>query len=366
MGTLLPQAIVLERKLKKDEEPMPPYNDYTWNEIQSQPQAWAATLDLLNNQTAAVRAFYRDQQFDQVVFTGCGSTYYLSLAAAASMREIGGINAVGLPASEIWLYPRTAFPTNQHALLVAVSRSGETTETLRAVEAFRAAGRGPILTLSCYGDRPLAQLGDLNLVIEAGQENSIAQTRAFSTLYLAALYLAALHADRANLLGELARLPAAGRRVLDTYQPLAHELATSDHLSHYFFLGSGARYGLAAEISLKMKEMSLSESEPFHFLEYRHGPQSMANPGTLIVGLLSDTNQVHESAVLNEMQAHGARSVAIGARAADVELDVVDELVRGPLYLPFGQMLAYERAIWRGLTPDRPHQLSAVVKLGDA
>jgi len=344
---------------------MPPFDDYTWNEIQSQPQAWAATLEVLHNQAAAVRGFYQNQPFDQVVFTGCGSTYYLSLAAAASLREIGGINAVGQPASEIWLYPRVTFPTDQRTLLIAVSRSGETTETLRAVESFRAAGRGPVLTLSCYGDRPLAQSGDLNLVIEAGQEHSIAQTRAFSTLYLAALYLAALYADRADLLTELGRLPAAGRQVLDTYRPLAHELAAGERLERCFFLGSGARYGLAAELSLKMKEMSLSESEPFHFLEYRHGPQSMANPGTLIIGLLSDTNYAHESAVLGEMQAHGARPVAIGARSADVEFVAVDELVRGPLYIPFGQMLAYERAIRRGLTPDRPHQLSAVVKLGE-
>jgi len=345
---------------------MPPFDDYTWSEIQSQPQAWAATLDLLHGRAAAVRAFYQNQPFDQVVFTGCGSTYYLSLAAAASLREIGRVNAVGQPASEIWLYPRTTFPTDQRTLLVAVSRSGATTETLRAVESFRAAGRGPVLTLSCYAEQPLAQLGDLNLVIEAGQEQSIAQTRAFSTLYLATLYLAALQADRADLLGELGRLPAAGRQVLDTYQPLAHVLAANERLERCFFLGSGARYGLAAELSLKMKEMSLGESEPFHFLEYRHGPQSMANPGTLIVGLLSGTNHARESAVLGEMRAHGARCVAIGAQSADVELVAADELVRGPLYLPFGQMLAYERAVWRGLTPDRPHQLSAVVKLGDA
>jgi glutamine---fructose-6-phosphate transaminase (isomerizing) len=344
---------------------MPAYDDYTWSEIQSQPQAWAAALELLHGQSAAILSLYRSQPFDQVVFTGCGSTYYLSLAAAASLREIGGIGAVGQPASEIWLYPRTTFPTNQRTLLVAVSRSGETTETLRAVEAFRAAGRGPVLTLSCYADRPLAQFGDLNLVIEAGQEHSIAQTRAFSTLYLATLYLAALYADRADLLAELGRLPAACRQVLDTYRPLAHELAANERLERCFFLGSGARYGLAAELSLKMKEMSLSESEPFHFLEYRHGPQSMANPGTLILGLLSDTNRAHETAVLSDMRAHGARCVALGARGADVELAAGDEMVRGPLYLPFGQMLAYERAIWRGLTPDRPHQLSAVVKLAD-
>lgn len=342
---------------------MPPFDDYTWSEIQSQPQAWAATLELLGRQNSTIRAFLAGQPFEQIVFSGCGSTYYLSLAAAAGMREIGRVEASGQPASEIWLNPQTVFPANRSALLVAVSRSGETTETIRAVEAFRAANRGQVLTITCYADRPLAGMGDMNLVIEAGQEQSIAQTRAFSTLYIASLYLAALAGERADLLGELERLPAAGQQVLNTTRALAHELGTSEQLQRCFFLGSGARYGLAAELSLKMKEMSLSESEPFHFLEYRHGPQSMANPGTLILGLLSDTNYAHEAAVLDDMRAHGARCIALGTRAAEVQLGLIDELVRGPLYLPFGQMLAYERAIWRGLTPDRPHQLSAVVKL---
>ena len=340
---------------------MPPFDDYTWSEIQSQPDAWTATLDYLHGQADRLRAFLRDQPFERVAFTGCGSTYYLALAAAAALREIAGVDAIGLPASEVWLYPRTNFPTAKRTLLVTVSRSAETTETIRAVESFRAAGRGPVLTISCF-DRALASMGDLNLVLEAGQESSIAQTRAFSTLYLATLYLAALRAGRDDLLSELGRLPEAGRRLLAAYGPLAHEVACAEERQRFYFLGSGMRYGLACELNLKMKEMSLTDSESFHFMEYRHGPQSMANPAAAIVGLVSDANRGQETAVLDEMRALGARCVAIGA-GGEVDLAPIDELVRGPLYLPFGQMLAYERAIFRGLTPDQPNQLVAVIKL---
>lgn len=77
------------------------------------------------------------------------------------------------------------------------------------------AHRGPILTFSCYGDRPLAQMGDMNVVITAGQEHSIAQTRAFSTLYLALLVFACFCGKRDDLYETLQRLPAAGRIVLD-------------------------------------------------------------------------------------------------------------------------------------------------------
>ncbi|MFN8505396.1 SIS domain-containing protein [Kouleothrix sp.] len=340
---------------------MTPYNDFTWSEINSQPDAWAATLDLLAAQQGALRGFARDAE--QVVFTGCGSTYYLALAAAASLRELAGVPAVGLPASEVWLNPAGSFPGGRRTLLVALSRSGATSETLRAIAAFQAAARGPVLTLSCYPEQPMARMGDMNLVLAAGQEQSIAQTRAFTTLQLGALGLALAWAGRDDLWAELGRLPAAARGLLASYRALALELGGDAAIERCFFLGSGARYGLACELSLKMKEMSLSESEPFHFLEYRHGPQSMARPGTLIVGLLSDTHRSHEQAVLSEMRALGARVVALAAGDAEVSLGDVAEPVRGPLYLPFGQMLAYERAIARGLTPDRPNQLSAVVML---
>ncbi|MBK9941923.1 MAG: SIS domain-containing protein [Kouleothrix sp.] len=342
---------------------MPPFNDYTWHEIQSQPDAWAATLALLQARGDELRMFLRANPVSQVLYTGCGSTYYLALAAAAALRELAGLPAAGLPASEVWLNPAGSCPTSQPTMLVAISRSGATTETLRAIESFRAAGRGPILTLSCYPDQPMARLGDLNLVLVAGQEQSIAQTRAFSTLLLACLALASAWGERAALQAELERLPAAGRQLLGTYAALAHELGANTPADRYFFLGSGARYGLACELSLKMKEMSLSESEPFHFLEYRHGPQSMARPGTLIVGLHSDSIHTYEAAVLAEMRALGAQAVSIGTHDADVTLADIAEPVRGPLYLPFGQMLAYERAIRRGLTPDQPSQLTAVVRL---
>lgn len=344
---------------------MPPFDDFTWSEIQSQPDAWRQTLAVLNNKRDALAAFLRDSRFERVIFTGCGSTYYLALAAAASMREIGDVEASGLPASEVWLNPATAFPGERRTLLVAVSRSGATTETLRAVEAFKAAGRGAVLTLSCYADAPLASLGDYNLLLEAGQEQSIAQTRAFSTLYLATLALAALVGERHDLIERMALLPDACQQVLATSRALAHQLGTDAALERCFFLGSGARYGLACEISLKMKEMSLSDSEPFHFLEYRHGPQSMARPGTLIVGLLSEEHRAREAAVLDEMRALGATVVGVGVAPAAVALAAVPDEIRGSLYLPFGQMLAYERAIWRGLTPDRPNQLAAVVTLDD-
>ena len=72
---------------------MPPFNDYTWHEIQSQPDAWAATLALLQARGDELRMFLRANPVSQVLYTGCGSTYYLALAAAAALRELAGLPA---------------------------------------------------------------------------------------------------------------------------------------------------------------------------------------------------------------------------------------------------------------------------------
>lgn len=335
---------------------------YTRNEIYSQPEAWNAALTVLAENLSDIRSI-TPLHVDQVIFTGCGSTYYLAMAAAALTQQMTGLSSRAFPASELWLYPRSSY-VDRKTLLVAVSRSGETTETLQACESFLNDKRGLLLTLSCYNQMPLAKMGALNIVLPSGQEQSVAQTRAFSTLYLGTVALASLWAGRMDLFNSLSLLPEAGHRVVDQAAPLAVEIGLDVSIDRFYWLGSGPRYGLAAELSLKMKEMSLSHSEPFHFLEFRHGPKSMVTKSSLVVGLRSSINGKRESAVLADVKALGGRVVDI-AEAGDSFQFVsgLDETIRDVLYLPIGQMIAYERSLSKGLNPDLPNNLGAVVKL---
>jgi glutamine---fructose-6-phosphate transaminase (isomerizing) len=340
---------------------------FTHQEILSQPDAWMAALDVIQQEMGAVQRFYQENRFEAVMFTGCGSTYYLALAAAVLMQRQCNIEARALPVSEIWLYPRSAYLADRPTLLVAVSRSGETTETLRAVESFKARGTGAVLTISCYPGRPLPGMGDLNLLLPSGQENSVAQTRAFSVLYLTTMALTALCSGQDHLLDELAELPDIARKLIATYAPLMQELGRSASLDRFYFLGSGPRYGLASELSLKMKEMALSHAEPFHFLEFRHGPKSMITPGALVVGLLSRTHHESEGKVLDEMSAMGAQILSLGDNAQHTVAfrSGMSETACNLLYLPVGQLLAYERALYGGHDPDRPKNLDTVVRLDE-
>ena len=332
-------------------------NYHTYNEIKSQTQAWAQALDVVNASGSPKAGNY-----DQVIFTGCGSTYYLSLAAATLYTELTGRSAHAIPGGELLLNSQTVL-TNQKTLLVAISRSGTTTETVKATEKFKAEKRGDVAVISNYNE-VLSRMADFNFVIDKGQEESVAQTRSFASMYVAVTALCAKMAERDDLLSSMSELPKVGEVLIAKYEAYAKVVGENLNFDRFYFLGSGIRYGLACEVNLKMKEMTLTHSEPFHFLEFRHGPMSMVNENAVVVGMLSDANQVHEAKVLSEMKMLGGTVAAFGESEADVCFEShVPESVRSVLYLPVIQLMAFYRSLAKGLNPDRPTNLTAVVKL---
>jgi len=332
-------------------------NYHTYKEIKSQTEAWAQALDVVH-----ASPLPKAGDYDQVLFTGCGSTYYLSLAAAALYQELTGRLAKAIPGGELLLNSATVL-TNQKILLVAISRSGTTTETVRAVEKFKAEKRGEVIVISNY-DEVLSRMADVNIVIDKGQEQSVAQTRSFASMYVAATAFAAKMAGRDDLLEAMKKLPAIGDLIMSKYEVYAKEIGENLNFDRFYFLGSGIRYGLACEVNLKMKEMTLTHSEPFHFLEFRHGPMSMVNQNAVVVGMLSDANRVHEVKVLSEMAAFGGTVASLGEKDADVCFESnIPESVRGVLYLPVLQLMAFYRSLAKELNPDSPNNLTAVVKL---
>ncbi len=122
------------------------------------------------------------------------------------------------------------------------------------------------------------RLSDVNIVIDKGQEESVAQTRSFASMYVAVTAFCARMAGRSDLLQAMEKLPGAGTALIERYESFARKIGENLNLDRFYFLGSGIRYGLACEVNLKMKEMTLTHSEPFHFLEFRHGPMSMVKP----------------------------------------------------------------------------------------
>lgn len=345
-------------------------NYSTYREIVGQPEAWRATLDDLQTNMAALRDYLQAHEPGEVLFSGCGSPYFLSLTAAALCRVVAKIPGEAQPSSNIWLFPEMTLTAREKPLLVVISRSGETTEILKAVEQFQNATNGPVIAVTCYEESALAVTSPFRLITQDAREIGLAQTRSFTSMLIDVQAIIFALANQ-PLSARFLTLPTLGKALIERYSELAQRIGTDSSINQFVFLGSAPYYGLACEAMLKMKEMSLSGSEAFHFLEFRHGPMTMVTPRTLIVGLLSEAAFSHERAVLAEMRAMGARTLAVtplpvDADAADDQIILPDGLTdveRGPLYLPVLHLMAYHRTLSKGLNPDKLQNLNAYVSL---
>ncbi len=342
----------------------------TLQEILSQPMAWKAVLQELERQAATLKSHWNPEETQEVIFTGCGSTYYLSRSAAEIFKGETGALVSAYPASDLYLFPDIVLTKGASRTLVTISRSGETSETLRAADQFHSRDNGPVFAITCYEESPLVKKASVALIAREAHEKSVAQTRSFSSMLIAVKGLAAVLAGK-PLSRRFLQLPELGADLISSYHELSRRLGSDPAIERFFFLGSGPLYGLACEAMLKMKEMSLSYSEAFQFLEFRHGPMSMVNKDTLIVGLLSEVAFEHEARLLADMRKLGAKIFAItpielGKDQVDHQVVLpggLSDLERGALYLPLLQLLAFYRSVSKGLNPDKPINLTAVVNL---
>ncbi|HEX9652863.1 MAG TPA: SIS domain-containing protein [bacterium] len=347
-------------------------DDATAKEIREQTDAWTAVLDDLPKNHSAVFDFCRQLDQTEFVFIGCGTSYYLSLCAAAVYTAITGDKARAVTASDVFLYPKSIFPKGFKFLGIPISRSGSTTETIWAAKYVRNELGIDTLALSCNPDSELVKISPRHLVAAAAEE-SVVMTKSFTSMLLMIQVLAAAKSKDQKYLSQLKDLPGKGRAVISDFECTAKEIAENQDLDYFIFLGQGPYYGLACESMLKMKEMSLSISEAYHSMEFRHGPISIINHHTVVIFLMSDSGRDHEIRMLKDVKALGAKTLVICDRSTPQIKSFADYLVelnsglsdyaRLILYMPIMQLLGYHRSISKGLDPDNPKNLTQVVIL---
>ena len=288
----------------------------TENEIRSQPEVWDRALA----HTDAVRAVLAEQG-ERVLVVGCGTSAFVALALA-DLRERAGFGVTD------WAYASEAPTGRGYDRVVALTRSGTTTEVLDLLGAVGRGSRRSVVT--GVAGSPAEAVADDVVRLELADERSVVQTRFPTTTLLLA---------RAALGDDVTRLPGACARVLDA--PLPFDVADVDH---HVYLGRGWTTGLAHEAALKIREAAQAWSESYPALDYRHGPVAVAGPrsavwvlGTPPEGLVDDV-------------------AVTGARVVVSDDDPLVQLV-------LAQRVAVALAGHRGLDPDRPRHLTRSVVL---
>jgi glucosamine--fructose-6-phosphate aminotransferase (isomerizing) len=343
---------------------------HTYQEIKQQPATWRQTIDLVVARAEEVKQKFANIQPDEVIFTGCGTSCYISIAAALTFQEKTGLSAKAVPASEIFLKPDAVFGKNKKTILVGSSRSGNTTEVVRAIEYARQNNLARCIAITSLPTSDLACKSDYTISLPHVQEKSVVMTSSFTNILLVSQLIAGILSGDEAYLAELKRLPEIGEDVMARVEPLAKTVGEDQNFNHFIYLGLGACFGLANEGMLKLKEMTQLFAETFNPLEFRHGPISVLNEKCRVILLSNRSIQAYERDVVDDVRKFGANAVVIGDSLEDFRCDVkielnsgLTDLSRSVLYLPFLQLLAYYRTLKLGLNPDQPRNLGKVVVL---
>jgi glutamine---fructose-6-phosphate transaminase (isomerizing) len=342
-------------------------------EILSQPRCWDECFQALGRddwleQTRKLFAPHSD-----VLLIGCGSSYYVALAAAASWTALTGSRARAVPASDLLLFPKLVLSDSSPTQPVLISRSGRSSEVLEAAEYLEKKRNIRTLAISCAAQQPLEKISTLTLRLLPADETSTVMTRSFTSMLLALQFLAATLSRQSAFLESLRKLPTSAQAALDGLQGRVQQFVQANEFADYVFLGQGPFYGLACESMLKVKEMSRSYAQCFHTLEFRHGPKAIVSPEALVGLLLSETGFEAEREVLEEAKELGGTTLVVANRADDrtrraadflVELQLgAPEYARLAPYVFTGQLLGLFTGLKKGLDPDRPRHLTRVVEL---
>jgi fructoselysine-6-P-deglycase FrlB-like protein len=286
-------------------------------EISSQPRVWLDAAELAQSVRDLLPAAGQ-----RVALFGCGTSYYIAQAIAAAREQAGHGESDAFAASELPVQRR-------YDLAIAVSRSGTTTEVLEATRALQQTGQ--VLAITADPTSTLGEQADRTVAMPFADERAVVQTR-FATATVALF--------RGALGDEIQTLAADAERALTAPLPV-QPTAQVDQL---VFLGRGSSVGLAQEAGLKAREAAGAWSEAYPALEYRHGPISVAGPGTVVWALTQ-----LPPGLAGEIEQTGARLV-------EPSSDPLVELVRV-------QRFVAHLAIHRGLDPDHPRHLNRSVVL---
>ena len=357
-----------------------PYRHFMQKEIFEQPRAISDTIPASDTfeptlfGDAAPAAF---DEIDSILILACGTSYYSGLTAKYWLESIAKISTQVEIASE-YRY-RESVP-NPKALVVVISQSGETADTLAALKHAQALGHRHTLAICNVGTSAMVRLTQMQFLTRAGREIGVASTKAFTTQLVALFTLAVAlgkmrgrveAAQEADYMRQLRHLPAALNSVLALEPQI---IAWSEEFSrkeNALFLGRGLHYPIALEGALKLKEISYIHAEAYPAGELKHGPLALVTEAMPVVTVApNDTLLEKLKSNMQEVRARGGQLYVF----ADSDTKIVNEegmhVIRMPehygmlspiLHVVPLQLLAYHTACARGTDVDKPRNLAKSV-----
>ena len=358
------------------------YRHYMLKEIYEQPRAIADTLEGRVYQGKVLEAAFgsgASEIFDQVQgvhIIACGTSFHAGLIARYWMEALAGIPCSVEVASE-FRYRKPV--VRNSSLIVTISQSGETADTLAGLQEAKRLGFGQSLTICNVPESSLVRESDLRLMTHAGPEIGVASTKAFTTQLVALLLLTIVLGRRfaldeeveRKLVHQLEHLPREIEGVLKLDEPIQALAERFADKHHALFLGRGAQYPVAMEGALKLKEISYIHAEAYPAGELKHGPLALVDADMPVV-VVAPNNELLEKlkSNLQEVSARGGEMLVFADQHAGMASDETttvlpvaptDDCVAPIVFTVPLQLLAYYVAVLKGTDVDQPRNLAKSV-----
>jgi len=358
------------------------FQHHMLKEIFEQPQSLTTCLQgrldlrrhkvVLGGLASRMRELTRSRR---VVFTACGTAFHAGLVGEFLFEQLARIPAETEYASEF----RYRNPILEDGTtVVAISQSGETLDTMAAIEEAKERGATVLGIVNVVGSS-IARATDAGIYLHVGPEIGVASTKAF-TGQVAVLTMLAIElgrrrhissAEADHLIEELAKVPAKIARILDQSEAIRQIAEANIDRNNWLFLGRGFNYPVALEGALKLKEISYIHAEGLPAAEMKHGPIALINNGMPAVFIATQGPQYEKiMGNINEVRARGGRTVVVATEGDDRITEYADHLITVPdapeilqpllTVVPL-QLLAYHAAVLRGHDVDKPRNLAKSV-----
>ena len=351
------------------------FDHFMLKEIFEQPKAIADTLlGRINGLDASATSGISFEGIAKIVIIACGTAFNAGLVGKYAIEKWADI-AVDVELASEYRYRDPS--VDSKTLVIPISQSGETMDTLMAMRYAKAKGARIFAVCNTNGST-IARESDAVLYTHAGPEIAVASTKAFAT-QLIAMYLLGLHLGRIRgtmpvelinqIEGELAGLPAKVEQIIETVEPLRALTRNFSASTSMLFLGRNVGFPTALEGALKLKELAYMHAEGFAGGELKHGPIALIESGTPVVAIMPTIGSILAEKMASniaEVKARGAVVIVIG----DAEVNSADHMVRIPSTHEFLQpvlavvplqVIAYEMALARGNDVDQPRNLAKSV-----
>lgn len=342
----------------------------TYTETLEQYNALRKTIDLIQKNQEALKAFYDKANPKSLIFVGCGSSYMLSCAMRTTASTLTDVPVYAFAGGDLWLNLDLYKARMKDSLVISFSRSGKTSEVVNVHKAIHDLNcNARFLSVTCVEDTPMEAASDYTVCIPWAFDASVCQTRSVTNLYAAGAMILEAFVGGKRIMNGFAKMAEMGNAYLGQIEPQLRQIAQLDW-DHAVVLADGPFDGVAEEAALTYKEISQLPSNYYHLLDSRHGPMVVFDSRTVVVALLHSPLKPQEAALVGDVLQKGAHVLTVSAQPVEIENTVnfplgadVEEYVLGLLLLNVCQLLSYFKSSVVGCEPDAPDGLTAWIEL---